>query len=113
MTRFTSFRTPRLLVAVALLVSFEGVSYARTSAQPLRATIETAAVDGKSSGVVNSDEAPAVVRPTIVNELARIRICHISRHPRDGAPATEHACPLVVADAADVVTSDSAGVLAN
>jgi len=37
----------------------------------------------------------------------RIRICHISRHPRDGVPAEEHACPLLIADATQAVIAPS------
>jgi hypothetical protein len=110
MSRFTSLRTPgQLLVAVAVLVSWEGLSYARTTTQPLRATIEANATEAKSAGS-NPD---AVVQPTIADPVARARVCHISRHPRDGVPATEHACPLVVADATDAVAPESAVALAN
>jgi hypothetical protein len=98
MNRYTSLRmSGRLLVAVALLVSWEGISHARTTGQPLR----------------TATEAARVAQPTIVDELARIRVCHISRHPRDGVPATEHACPLVIADATEVVAPASSSTRAN
>lgn len=98
MNRRTSLSmSGRLFVAAALLVSLEGVSYARTTAQPLRA----------------ATEAQRASQVTIVDELARVRVCHISRHPRDGVPATEHACPLVIADAAEVVVPVSSATLAD
>jgi len=36
----------------------------------------------------------------VEQELARMPVCHISRHPLDGLRVSEHACPLLVADAA-------------
>jgi hypothetical protein len=110
MTRLISLRTPgHLFVAVALLVSFEGVSYARTTSQPLRTTSETSAA--VSAGSAGTKEASVIHAPS-EDGVARIRICHISKHPRDGVPATEHACPLIIAEA-DAVTPASGTTLAN
>jgi hypothetical protein len=94
MSRTATLRTPcKLFVAVVFLASaasLEGVSSARTTAQPLRAQSETPA---------------AAVHSTVGDVATRIRICHISKHPRDGMPAEEHACPLVIADATEVQAS--------
>jgi hypothetical protein len=101
MNRLISLRTPgHLFVAVALLVSFEGVSYARTTSQSLRTTLETSAA--ASAGSARTTEV-SVVHTTSEDGVARIRICHISKHPRDGVPATEHACPLIIAEADGVI----------
>jgi hypothetical protein len=90
MSRIATLRTPcKLFVAVAFLASaasFEGVSNARTTAQPLRVQTETPA---------------AAVHSSTGDVATRIRICHISKHPRDGMPAEEHACPLVIAEATE------------
>jgi hypothetical protein len=100
MIRLASLRTHcKVLVAVTCLVSAEGLSYARTTAQPLRA--QTEAPTAQSANV---HDIAATVHPTIGDEFARIRICHISRHPRDGMPAEEHACPLVIAYVADALS---------
>jgi hypothetical protein len=113
MSRFISLRIPgHLLVAVAMLISFEGVSYARTTAQPLRAVTEaSAAADGKAAGTASAKDGSAI-HSASGDEFARIRICHISKHPRDGVPATEHACPLIIAEA-DATVSASGVALAN
>jgi|SRR5579863_1490563 hypothetical protein len=98
MNRCTALRmSGRLFVAAALLMSLEGVSHARTTREPIRTVTE----------------APRVSPVTIVDELARVRVCHISRHPRDGVPATGHACPLVIADAAEVVVPVSSATRAD
>ncbi|HXW33734.1 MAG TPA: hypothetical protein VEJ87_04085 [Acidimicrobiales bacterium] len=97
MTRFAALHLT--LSVAALLVSFEGVSQARTTAEPLAGREAPAAESPRAPGNV-PDAAQMAARPTRVETgIARIRICHISRHPRDGVPATEHACPLVVAEA--------------
>jgi len=101
MSRFAAIHLMPSVALLALLLSFEGTSYARTTAQPLLVAHEAPAAQGtKSSGEL--PDASVAIRP-IETEIARIRICHISRHPRDGMPAAEHACPLVVADAAEVL----------
>jgi hypothetical protein len=101
MSRFISVRIiGQLFVAGALLASWEGVSQARTTAEPLRGTI------GASAGALSdaaADQRNLADRSVAFDELVRVRICHISRHPRDGIPAAEHACPLVIADASGVV----------
>jgi hypothetical protein len=76
------------VVCVASLALAEQVALARTTGAPL---------DGPVTGVTAAQtvSAPQVAAPTVA---ARIRVCHISRHPRDGVPASEHACPLIVAD---------------
>jgi hypothetical protein len=109
MIRLSSLRTHcKLFVAVAFLVSAEGVSFARTTAQPLRA--QTEAPTARSANV---HDVAAAVHPTIGYEFARIRICHISRHPRDGVPAEEHACPLVIAYVADGLSSAARALAAD
>jgi hypothetical protein len=92
MIRIGSRRTlPTSVLAAALvatfLVSIEGVSEARLTAPSL----STAASAGVRESSAERRSLP---------ELAHERICHISRHPRDGMPASEHACPLVVASGA-------------
>jgi|HubBroStandDraft_6_1064221.scaffolds.fasta_scaffold670370_2 hypothetical protein len=109
MIRLSSLRTHcKLFVAVAFLVSAEGVSFARTTAQPMRA--QTEAPTARSANV---HDVAATVHPTIGDEFARIRICHISRHPRDGVPAEEHACPLVIAYVADGLSSAARALAAD
>jgi hypothetical protein len=113
MSRFISLRTPgHLLGAVAMLLSFEGVSYARTTAQPLRAVTEAAAAGDSKAADIASAKDESVIHSTSGDEFARIRICHISKHPRDGVPATEHACPLIIAEA-DATVPASGATLAN
>jgi hypothetical protein len=89
------------VAALALVLAFEGTSAAKTRAELLPATRDLSPV----SAPVEAASAPATTvaadRDLANSALAaRIRICHISRHPRDGVPAEEHACPLFIAEAA-------------
>ena len=81
------------LAALGLILAFEGVSVAKTQESPLAAQRGTETSTSESSVEVGSRDSE------LTKALAaRVRVCHISRHPRDGMPASEHACPLFVAE---------------
>jgi len=85
--------------ALALLLAMEGVSAAKTQGA-LIAAGEQAAADSSATAASVVSALP-LPDPGVVSRaaVARVRICHISRHPRDGMPASEHACPLFIAEA--------------
>jgi hypothetical protein len=89
MNRFTPalLRRPSAL-SIALLVTFEGVSFARTPMLSDRAEEPLERV---------GTHAPELVMRTPL--VAWIPLCRISRHPRDGLRQDQHACPLLLADA--------------
>lgn len=80
------------LAAFALILAFEGVSVAKTQESPLAAQRATETSTSADPADVAAHE------DGLVKTAAHARVCHISRHPRDGMPASEHACPLFVAD---------------
>ena len=93
------------LAALALILIFEGTSAAKTQAEMVPATQEASHA---SSPAAAESAAPATKTFSVSSTdrdlansalAARIRICHISRHPRDGMPPEEHACPLFIAEA--------------
>jgi hypothetical protein len=104
------------LVTGALLCFLEGVSFAREPAPPPPARSATAAREGHparttpvsgareagrpsgSSGTVAQSERLAFAQ-AIEQGLAQMAVCHISHHPLDGLRSSEHACPLLLADA--------------
>lgn len=45
-----------------------------------------------------ADDAAVVGAALEEWSASQIRMCHISRHPRDGIRASAHACPLLMAD---------------
>ena len=122
------------LVASTWLV-LESVSFADTSAPPrssagIRAAASPQEPTGESSAsgrepllspaqsergrvdwrnVLDPSKAHALAR-MLESALARARVCHISRHPRDGLRASEHACPLLFADVMSVVSEIADGV---
>jgi hypothetical protein len=78
-------------LALVSVFAFEGVSSARTTTLP---------------GLHDSAPAsPAVLaevsHPGGFDGLARIYLCHISHHPRDGLRPEQHACPLFIAAGSD------------
>ncbi len=111
------------VLVIASLMLFEGVSLAETTAVP-----RWASVGKQAASPVATRESPSVAPPSEgtrqaqfdLSELARmdsdmgaagyssspstddslagLRLCHISRHPRDGVRSEIHACPLLVAD---------------
>jgi hypothetical protein len=92
-----------------LVLAFEGAAAAKTHATELATSHEDSA---SASQGVSPNAAPATgTAPFAVDDrdfansalATHIRICHISRHPRDGVPAEEHACPLLIADATQAV----------
>jgi hypothetical protein len=99
------------LLALALVLVFEGAAAAKTQAAE-HATIREQSASAAQTA--SQDAAPATVAARLASDrdlvvlansalAMRIRICHISRHPRDGVPAEEHACPLLIADATQAV----------
>jgi hypothetical protein len=99
------------LLALSLVLAVEGVAAAKTPAAELATSHEASA---SASQVTSPSAAPVTAAATSASDrefanfvngplAARIRICHISRHPRDGMPAEEHACPLFIADATQAV----------
>jgi hypothetical protein len=54
------------------------------------------------SGIVARSEGLTVVQ-ALERLLAGMPVCHISRHPLDGLRASEHACPLLFADATGIL----------
>jgi len=101
------------LLALALVLAFEGAAAAKTQAAE-HATIREQSASAPQA--VSQDAAPATAAAPLASDhdfangplATRIRICHISRHPRDGVPAEEHACPLLIADATQAVIAPSA-----
>jgi hypothetical protein len=92
------------LAALALLMAFEGTSAAKTQAELVPGAAEMQSSPAPAEAAKASTTTFAADRD-LANSVfaARIRICHISRHPRDGVPAEEHACPLFIADAAPAI----------
>jgi hypothetical protein len=93
-------------VAVASLLALEGVSFARTPATPVVAQASASTVDATTQARGEANPAARDTQneftsesPVLQSANARIRVCHISRHPRDGMRSEEHACPLFIADA--------------
>jgi hypothetical protein len=104
------------VAALAMMLSLEGSSAAKTRADLISAATSGASDASTTTSAVAADAALEVTpassqsneKSDVTNPLfaARIRVCHISRHPRDGMPSEEHACPLLVAQATDAVTID-------
>ncbi len=103
-------------VAVASLLALEGVSFARTPATPVVAPASASTVDATIQLPVGAN-APSTratqnefssESPALQSANTRIRVCHISRHPRDGMRSEEHACPLFIAEA-EAAAASSAG----
>jgi hypothetical protein len=98
------YRTTCALLAFVSVLAVERTSYALTMESPARAWLEepgqdvaasvaiVEAVPGGSSYADHDRVEGAVV-------MARIDLCHISHHPRDGLRPEQHACPLFIADA--------------
>lgn len=99
------------LLALALVLAFEGAAAAKTQAAELATSheaIASAASQSPPAATATATATFAADRDFANSALAaHIRICHISRHPRDGVPAEEHACPLLVADATQAVVLPS------
>jgi hypothetical protein len=97
-------RAAILMSASLSVLSMQGVAGARTTGPTLSEQVEAYApttqsvVDATAKGDALGDVTQARLSPT--------RVCHISRHPRDGIPASIHACPLVFA-AGDAVTPEA------
>jgi hypothetical protein len=90
------------VLVFASVLPIESIAYARTTS-PVRAWIEDS-VDETGVDIVVIDPAPArgVSYPDrdpaeAAFGSARIHLCHISHHPRDGLRPEEHACPLFIA----------------
>jgi hypothetical protein len=83
------------LTAVLVLMTFEGVSWAKTS--PLRTAASLVALPDPAMGQPWRGDAP---------RLGRFVTCHISRHPIGGFRSVERVCPLFVADALRPRTAD-------
>jgi hypothetical protein len=119
-------RVCHCVLVIASLVSFEGLSFAQTTAlspwtvqssvappESSKATfalgdailLDSIKASARTDSVIDADDS--FVLPA-EGAVAGIRLCHISHHPRDGMRAALHACPLVVADAdADNAVSHS------
>jgi hypothetical protein len=90
-------------VALVAVFAVEGTAAART-ALPGHATAQRA----EDEVTVEIVRESALERIAVFAEVdragrsgghARIDLCHISRHPRDGLPPEQHACPLFIAAA--------------
>jgi hypothetical protein len=91
-------------LAFASSLAFEGTAYARTTESSVGALVEESADELASAIESVLDSAPASLRSSADREradgtgdLARIALCHISHHPRDGLRPDQHACPLYIA----------------
>jgi hypothetical protein len=93
-------------LAFVAIFAVEGTSSARTTARPGRAAGQMFEHDGGVMVELAYESAPA--RPAMfaemdrsggIGRLARIYLCHISHHPRDGLRPEQHACPLFIAAA--------------
>jgi hypothetical protein len=119
-------------VVMLSLISFEGVSFAQTTALLpwTQATMSVAAwarpgislaraesivlhasgdvredsSANDSAEVSEVDDGDSFIMP-LGGAVAGLRLCHISHHPRDGVRADLHACPLLVAEAETAVPS--------
>jgi hypothetical protein len=90
------------LAALALILAFEGTSAAKTRGDMAPMTEDashaSSAPESMSTAMTKTSSADRDLANSAL--AARIRVCHISRHPRDGMPPEEHACPLFIAEAA-------------
>jgi hypothetical protein len=91
-------------LALVSVLAFEGISSARTTTLPGPAGVQGAEDERPYAVAMLHDSAPArpavlaeVSRPGGFDDLARIYLCHISHHPRDGLRPEQHACPLFIA----------------
>jgi hypothetical protein len=83
--------------AGASLCALEGVSFAQERASDPTPSGEPHGPSA-SIGTVEPGEGRTFSRAR-EPALALMPVCHISRHPLDGLPPSEHACPLLFADA--------------
>jgi hypothetical protein len=99
------YRAMCLLAFVSVLAA-ERTSYARTTASPARAWVVEESGEDVGATVAIVEAAPpgrsSYVDPDraeVGAGMARINLCHISHHPRDGLRPEQHACPLFIANA--------------
>jgi hypothetical protein len=88
--------TAILVSAAFSILAAEHVSFALTTGPTLSEQVKApAAVSGQSQVAGGAGEAPGSPGPEA--RAGHAGVCHISRHPRDGVPASVHACPLAFA----------------
>jgi hypothetical protein len=106
------------LAALAFVMAFEGTSAAKTQAGAVLAIQEvshfTSPATSPTPAAPASAQTPATSTLAADRDFANsviaahVRICHISRHPRDGVPAEVHACPLLIAEASPAIATPAA-----
>jgi hypothetical protein len=98
MSRFVSG-----LIALALLVAMESISFAQTSSLGMVRSLSSTA-PGADREAISRIYLPMKVGVT-ESQMARFVECHISRHPLLGPRMVERTCPLLVAEARDTDSS--------
>jgi hypothetical protein len=97
-------KVSRWVAVVAGLFALEGRSLARTPASSWRPP--AALSDGRREEQAG-DHAPrataasAAAKPLPAISIRLPLVCHISRHPLDGRPPRQQACPLLMAQVSE------------
>jgi hypothetical protein len=95
----TSPRFTLLLAAGLAVLCSEGIAHARTTDSALAEELQALTASVAPATTPATPNATQHASSGAEARIRALRVCRIPRHPRDGVPASIHACPLVFASA--------------